>query len=64
MANRRVRKYSVPRTIANSNSGIGSVKETGMPVVVAENTLDCVVLGTGKVLDQIKLLKRIAMRNL
>ena len=39
-------------------------KETGMPVVVAENTLDCVVLGTGKVLDQIKLLKRIAMRNL
>lgn len=38
-------------------------RETGMPVVVAENTSDCVVLGTGKVLDQIKLLKRIAMRN-
>ncbi len=36
-------------------------KETGMPVVVAENPLDCVVMGTGKVLDQLNLLKRISL---
>lgn len=35
-------------------------KETGIPVVLAENPLDCVVLGTGKVLDQLNLLKRIS----
>ncbi|HBS92655.1 MAG TPA: rod shape-determining protein, partial [Firmicutes bacterium] len=38
-------------------------KDTGMPVVVAENPLDCVVLGTGKVLDQLKLLKRISLNR-
>jgi len=27
------------------------IKETGMPVVVAENPLDCVAVGTGKALD-------------
>ncbi|WP_026174214.1 rod shape-determining protein [Effusibacillus pohliae] len=32
-------------------------KETGMPVVVAENPLDCVALGTGKALDLIHLFK-------
>ena len=26
-------------------------RETGMPVLVAENPLDCVVMGTGKCLD-------------
>lgn len=36
-------------------------KETGIPVVLAENPLDCVVLGTGKVLDQLNLLKRISL---
>lgn len=34
-------------------------KETGMPVHIAEAPLDCVVLGTGKVLDQIDVLKRV-----
>lgn len=38
-------------------------KETGMPVVVAENPLDCVVLGTGNVLDHLKLLKRISLNR-
>lgn len=38
-------------------------KETGMPVVVAENTLDCVVLGAGKVLKELNLLKRISLNN-
>jgi rod shape-determining protein MreB and related proteins len=32
-------------------------KETGMPVVVAENPLDCVAIGTGKALDNIHLFK-------
>lgn len=38
-------------------------KETGMPVVVAEDTLDCVVLGAGKVLKEMDLLKRISINN-
>lgn len=32
--------------------------ETGMPVNIAENPLDCVALGTGKALDSIDILKR------
>jgi rod shape-determining protein MreB len=32
-------------------------RETGMPVVVAENPLDCVALGTGKALDLIHLFR-------
>jgi len=32
-------------------------KETGMPVVVADNPLDCVALGTGKALDYLDLFK-------
>ncbi len=35
------------------------VQETGMPVSIAENPLDCVALGTGKVLDEIETLKRV-----
>lgn len=38
-------------------------KETGMPVVVADDTLDCVVLGAGKVLKEMDLLKRISINN-
>ncbi len=34
-------------------------KETGMPVHIADAPLDCVALGTGKVLDQIDVLKRV-----
>ncbi len=34
-------------------------EETGMPVLVAENPLDCVALGAGKVLDEIETLKRV-----
>lgn len=33
--------------------------ETGMPVSIAENPLDCVALGTGKVLDEIETLKKV-----
>jgi rod shape-determining protein MreB len=32
-------------------------KETDMPVIVAENPLDCVAIGTGKALDHIDLFK-------
>ncbi|MFD0674363.1 rod shape-determining protein [Cohnella sp. GCM10027633] len=32
-------------------------RETGMPVLVAENPLDCVVIGTGRALDNIGLFK-------
>jgi rod shape-determining protein MreB len=34
-------------------------EETGMPVRVADQPLDCVVLGTGKVLDEISILKKV-----
>ena len=32
-------------------------RETGMPVIVAENPLDCVAIGTGRALDNIDLFK-------
>lgn len=34
------------------------IRETGMPVHIAENPLDCVVIGTGKALDSIDVLKK------
>ncbi|MFY9213734.1 MAG: rod shape-determining protein [Tissierellaceae bacterium] len=34
------------------------IEETGMPVIVAENPLDCVAIGTGKALDSIDILKK------
>ncbi len=34
-------------------------EETGMPVSIAENPLDCVVMGAGKVLEEIETLKRV-----
>ncbi|HEX2927825.1 MAG TPA: rod shape-determining protein [Ruminiclostridium sp.] len=34
-------------------------QETGMPVSIAETPLDCVALGTGKVLDEIETLKKV-----
>lgn len=34
------------------------IEETGMPVIVAENPLDCVAIGTGKALDSIEILKK------
>ncbi|SHM62498.1 rod shape-determining protein MreB [Caldanaerovirga acetigignens] len=33
--------------------------ETGMPVHIAENPMDCVALGTGKALEELDLLKRV-----
>lgn len=36
-------------------------EETGMPVYLAENPLDCVVLGAGKALSAIELLKKVAI---
>jgi rod shape-determining protein MreB len=33
--------------------------ETGMPVTIAENPLDCVVMGSGKVLEEIETLKKV-----
>lgn len=35
--------------------------ETGMPVHIAEQPLDCVVLGTGKVVEELETLKRVAI---
>lgn len=34
-------------------------QETGMPVHVADNPLDCVAMGAGKVLDELNVLKRV-----
>ncbi len=36
-------------------------EETGMPVYIAENPLDCVVLGAGKALTAIDLLRRVSI---
>src|SRR5437773_6568646 len=36
-------------------------EETGLPVTLAENPLSCVVLGTGKMLSDFDLLRKIAM---
>jgi Actin-like ATPase involved in cell morphogenesis len=37
------------------------MEETEMPVSIAENPLDCVVLGTGKVLEEIETLKKVLL---
>ncbi len=39
------------------------LEETGMPVVVADDPLDSVVLGAGKVLDNLELLKRVSLSS-
>ena len=36
-------------------------EETGLPVTVAENPLSCVVLGTGKMLEDFNLLRKISI---
>ena len=38
-------------------------EETGLPVVVAEDPLSCVVLGSGAILDQLDLLKQVAVAS-
>ena len=37
--------------------------ETGVPVTLAENPLSSVVLGTGKMLDDVELLDRVSLEN-
>lgn len=39
------------------------VEETGMPVHIAEEPLDCVAIGTGKALDSIDVLKKSSNQN-
>jgi rod shape-determining protein MreB len=36
-------------------------EETGLPIIIAENPLTTVVMGTGMVLDELKLLKEVAL---
>lgn len=38
------------------------IKETGMPVCIAEDPLDCVVMGTGKTIEEIDTLRRVLIR--
>jgi rod shape-determining protein MreB len=38
-------------------------EETGLPVVIAEDPLSCVVLGSGNVLDQLDLLKQVTVTS-
>jgi rod shape-determining protein MreB len=38
-------------------------KETGLPVVIAEEPLSSVVLGSGKILDELELLRRVAISS-
>jgi rod shape-determining protein MreB len=37
-------------------------EETGLPVMLAEDPISCVVLGAGKALDEIELLKQVAIQ--
>ncbi len=37
-------------------------EETGLPVMLTENPLTCIVLGSGKALEDIELLKKVAIR--
>jgi rod shape-determining protein MreB len=37
--------------------------ETGLPVITAEDPLSCVVLGSGKVLDELDLLRRVTVTS-
>ncbi len=39
------------------------IKETGMPVHIAENPLDCVAIGTGKALESIDVLRKSISNN-
>ena len=36
-------------------------EETGMPVGIADNPLDCVVIGAGRVIEELETLKRVAI---
>ncbi len=36
-------------------------EETGLPVTVAEDPISCVVLGSGKALDELDLLRQVAL---
>ena len=38
-------------------------RETGLPVVIAEDPLSSVVLGSGKILDELELLRRVAISS-
>ena len=38
-------------------------EETNVPVIYAEDPLSCVALGSGKILDQLDLLKRISLSD-
>ena len=38
-------------------------EETGLPVFIAEDPLSCVVLGTGKALDELNLLRRVSISS-
>lgn len=38
-------------------------EETGLPVVIADDPLSCVVLGSGKVLDELDLLRRVTVTS-
>ncbi|PLX93484.1 MAG: rod shape-determining protein [Desulfuromonas sp.] len=38
-------------------------EETGLPVVISEDPLSCVVLGSGKVLDELDLLRRVTVSS-
>jgi rod shape-determining protein MreB len=39
------------------------INETGMPVHIAENPLDCVAIGTGKALESIDILRKSISNN-
>lgn len=48
--------------LQNLNKVIAEV--TGVPVFIAENPLNCVVLGTGKALEEMKVLKNVLINSL
>ena len=57
--------FHVPRKKMTAQLGDGAAiaAETGLPVVIADDPLSSVVLGTGKMLSDIELLKRVKWDN-
>ena len=53
-------------TLAGGGALLGGLdklisEETGLPVMIAEDPLTCVVLGSGKALDELKILKELSL---
>ena len=51
-------RYQLTRRIERATA---LLRETDLPITVGDDPLSCVALGTGKVLDELELLKKVAI---